>query len=880
MPSERMDSNGFSSSFFSEHVNFPNERQVGFWKSGITPADYGMKIVGAASIAANNSSIASSLPLEGQPQTYSFGQHDPRLIHSPKVGHSFEKHAVGSERAAMRRHLNLSSETRSNFNGEGNLMMGVQYESGQLSSSLSELFDRQCNYRLPQVNASYEEVEPFDSLEEIEAQTIGNLLPNDDDFLNGLTAYASQRNGEEESEDLDFFSSVGGMDLGDDEFSLGRNDSFSVVGDHSYGESPSHTLFIRNINSTVEDSELHALFEQYGVIRTLYTTCKRRGFVMISYYDIRAAENAMKALQNQPLRNRRLDIQFFIPRDNSLEGDINQGIVVVSNLDSSVSNEEIRRIFCPYGEIKEVSESSHQGQHKVIHFYDVRDAKTALNAVKNSEIAGNLIKHNNPANNSFITHGGIAPSSSMDNGTLPGSHLSIESPYSQFMDSAFRHGISSSVPNNLLKDDYIGRLSNLPKNSIPTMGHHMKFDFQKLHPHSLPEYHDGFTEMIPCNSQSMSAVDVNIRPSRLSSNPHSIKMNDTVFSSSANGGSPYMWNNSSPQTQGGMMWSNSPSVINGTHAVRPPWFNALPRAPHMMMSSVLSMNNNHNHVGSTPSVSGFNLGSVGNMRIMSAKSPHHLRLASQNMFPHVVGNSIDAAGLKSHLHHHHQPQRCFMFPGRASPQMVPMASSFESPNERIRSRRSEGSSNQIDNKKLFDLDIDRIFQGEDNRTTLMIKNIPNKYTSKMLLAAIDEHHRGTYDFLYLPIDFKNKCNVGYAFINMTDPSMIIPFYQAFNGKKWEKFNSEKVASIAYGRIQGKSALIAHFQNSSLMNEDKRCRPILFNTDGPNAGDQVPFPMGVNIRSRPTKSRAGSSEENNQEGTENLSNEHEFFNTEP
>lgn len=64
--------------------------------------------------------------------------------------------------------------------------------------------------------------------------------------------------------------------------------------------------------------------------------------------------------------------------------------------------------------------------------------------------------------------------------------------------------------------------------------------------------------------------------------------------------------------------------------------------------------------------------------------------------------------------------------------------------------------------------------------------------------------------------------------------------QTFNGKKWEKFNSEKVASLAYARIQGKAALIAHFQNSSLMNEDKRCRPILFHSDGPNAGDQVPY----------------------------------------
>jgi RNA recognition motif-containing protein len=157
--------------------------------------------------------------------------------------------------------------------------------------------------------------------------------------------------------------------------------------------------------------------------------------------------------------------------------------------------------------------------------------------------------------------------------------------------------------------------------------------------------------------------------------------------------------------------------------------------------------------------------------------------------------------------------------------------------DRARIRRIESPS-QVESRKQYQLDLEKIISGDDPRTTLMIKNIPNKYTSKMLLAAIDEKHKGTYDFFYLPIDFKNKCNVGYAFINMSSPSHIVSFYETFNGKKWEKFNSEKVASLAYARIQGRGALISHFQNSSLMNEDKRCRPILFHCEGLEAGIQV------------------------------------------
>ncbi|GMH32607.1 hypothetical protein BSKO_00441 [Bryopsis sp. KO-2023] len=154
-------------------------------------------------------------------------------------------------------------------------------------------------------------------------------------------------------------------------------------------------------------------------------------------------------------------------------------------------------------------------------------------------------------------------------------------------------------------------------------------------------------------------------------------------------------------------------------------------------------------------------------------------------------------------------------------------------------------------QRLYALDMDKVRKAEDKRTTLMIKNIPNKYTQKMLLASVDEVLKGKYDFFYLPIDFKNKCNVGYGFINVHEPIHIVPVMERFHNKKWERFNSEKVCCVTYARIQGKNALVNHFQNSSLMHEDKKHRPVLFYSEGPNFGDPEPFPVGPNVRPRIT-----------------------------
>ena len=133
------------------------------------------------------------------------------------------------------------------------------------------------------ITSSNGEEEPFESLEELEAKTIGNLLPPEDNMFSGVTTelgHDAQNNNLDDLEDFDLFSSGGGMEL---EGEGGQGNSGLLGGvPNGQGDSngstvvghPSRTLFVRNINSNVEDSELKAIFEVHIILHhaVLYLT--------------------------------------------------------------------------------------------------------------------------------------------------------------------------------------------------------------------------------------------------------------------------------------------------------------------------------------------------------------------------------------------------------------------------------------------------------------------------------------------------------------------------------------------------------------------------------------------------------------------------------
>ena len=113
--------------------------------------------------------------------------------------------------------------------------------------------------------------------------------------------------------------------------------------------------------------------------------------------------------------------------------------------------------------------------------------------------------------------------------------------------------------------------------------------------------------------------------------------------------------------------------------------------------------------------------------------------------------------------------------------------------------------------------LDNVIKLKDKRTTLIIRNIPNKYTINLLLEEINVHFLGKYDLLYLPLDFINNTNLGYGFINFIDPIHIMYFYDEFIGKKWNNFNSEKKCQLAYSKIQGKNEILKYIYKKNNMN---------------------------------------------------------------
>lgn len=108
----------------------------------------------------------------------------------------------------------------------------------------------------------------------------------------------------------------------------------------------------------------------------------------------------------------------------------------------------------------------------------------------------------------------------------------------------------------------------------------------------------------------------------------------------------------------------------------------------------------------------------------------------------------------------------------------------------------------------------------------------------MLLEVLDKRFRGQYDYVYLPVDFVNLCNVGYAFLNLKTPEARARFYRHFHNQKVKEvlpgFNSKKVlkqvCEVNKAKVQGAKENIRRIRQMSMLMQRLKDHPdwVIFN----------------------------------------------------
>jgi len=120
----------------------------------------------------------------------------------------------------------------------------------------------------------------------------------------------------------------------------------------------------------------------------------------------------------------------------------------------------------------------------------------------------------------------------------------------------------------------------------------------------------------------------------------------------------------------------------------------------------------------------------------------------------------------------------------------------------------------------------------------MLRNLPSEFTRAHLIELLeDEGFEGSYDLVYVPMNFSVKCCLGYGFVNLRTSSEARRCWQAFNG--FCIWDTTTACEVAWSDPhQGTAALIERYRNSPVMHESvpEEWRPALF-VDGV----QVPFP---------------------------------------
>jgi hypothetical protein len=116
------------------------------------------------------------------------------------------------------------------------------------------------------------------------------------------------------------------------------------------------------------------------------------------------------------------------------------------------------------------------------------------------------------------------------------------------------------------------------------------------------------------------------------------------------------------------------------------------------------------------------------------------------------------------------------------------------------------------------------------RTTVMLRNIPNNYRRTNMVELLGSLGLSEeWDFIYLPLDFKSRVAIGYAFVNFVSHASALRAFDVLNGFNSWRGKSSKVCEVSWSQThQGLEANIELVRNSPMNRRrvPEECKPFI------------------------------------------------------
>jgi len=208
--------------------------------------------------------------------------------------------------------------------------------------------------------------------------------------------------------------------------------------------------------------------------------------------------------------------------------------------------------------------------------------------------------------------------------------------------------------------------------------------------------------------------------------------------------------------------------------------------------------------------------------------PPDPRMAKQLMSAQEGGPPFAAGGMENYLA---SSDRAF----------YPTKPTFAKPAPTMAKRETQVLKNAKKKEKLINKVEFKANPKVNAVTTLMLRNIPNKYCQRELLEDLDSYGflPGEHmDFFYLPIDPVTGANLGYAFVNFTNQDVTEKFRQDINRKQLPRHLTRKIIEVGDAAVQGFEQNQQYYSRSSAVrNLDASRRPLFWNEQGETINEQ-------------------------------------------